>query len=187
MQAGWGPFYPQLNEVSWSKIFLFMIHGSCNTYKFEGLKDNHTFQRGYLWALLIFCLTFLYPELPLFLIRAYVAGIKRPFSVRYDPYTSSVEVLDNPLKIQGALDGLKDELKMLTDALSVLSWWKPCCCLLPLGCTLRHVTRPMCSPFCAVPQVWCCFWWVVACLTLAGWLTRSQTMKTSTQSAGREV
>uniref|UniRef100_A0A3Q3X930 Tyrosine 3-monooxygenase n=1 Tax=Mola mola TaxID=94237 RepID=A0A3Q3X930_MOLML len=53
--------------------------------------------------------------------RRYVAGIKRPFSVRFDPYTSSVEVLDNPLKIQGGLEGVKDELKMLADALSVLS------------------------------------------------------------------
>uniref|UniRef100_A0A672GP07 Tyrosine 3-monooxygenase n=1 Tax=Salarias fasciatus TaxID=181472 RepID=A0A672GP07_SALFA len=53
--------------------------------------------------------------------RTYVAGIKRPFSVKYDPYTSSVEVLDNPLKIQGGLEGVKDELKALTDALSVLS------------------------------------------------------------------
>ncbi|MED6268281.1 hypothetical protein CHARACLAT_020737, partial [Characodon lateralis] len=53
--------------------------------------------------------------------RAYVAGIKRPFSVRYDPYTCSVEVLDNPLKIQGGLEGLKDEIKVLTDALTVLS------------------------------------------------------------------
>ena len=52
--------------------------------------------------------------------RAYVAGIKRPFSVRYDPYTSSVEVLDNPLKIRGGLDSVKDDLKILTDALSVL-------------------------------------------------------------------
>lgn len=54
-------------------------------------------------------------------LRAYVAGIKRPFSVRYDPYTSSVEVLDNPLKIRGGLDSVKDDLKILTDALSVLS------------------------------------------------------------------
>nr|XP_020469440.1 tyrosine 3-monooxygenase isoform X2 [Monopterus albus] len=53
--------------------------------------------------------------------RAYVTGIKRPFSVRFDPYTSSVEVLDNPLKIQAGLEGVKDELKLLTDALSVLS------------------------------------------------------------------
>uniref|UniRef100_A0A3P8VHA2 Tyrosine 3-monooxygenase n=1 Tax=Cynoglossus semilaevis TaxID=244447 RepID=A0A3P8VHA2_CYNSE len=54
-------------------------------------------------------------------LRTYVAGIKRPFSVRFDPYTSSIEVMDNPLKIQGALEGVKDELKMLSDALSVLS------------------------------------------------------------------
>ncbi|KAK0145099.1 Tyrosine 3-monooxygenase [Merluccius polli] len=54
-------------------------------------------------------------------LRAYVAGIKRPFSVRYDPYTSSVEVLDNPLKIRGGLDSVKEDLKILTDALSVLS------------------------------------------------------------------
>nr|XP_057930633.1 tyrosine 3-monooxygenase-like isoform X2 [Doryrhamphus excisus] len=53
--------------------------------------------------------------------RTYVAGIPRPFSVKFDPYTSSIEVLDNPLKIQGGLEGVKDELKMLTDALSVLS------------------------------------------------------------------
>lgn len=54
--------------------------------------------------------------------RTYVAGINRPFSVRFDPYTYSVEVLDNPLKIQGGLEGVKDDLKMLTDALGVLSW-----------------------------------------------------------------
>lgn len=50
-----------------------------------------------------------------------MAGIKRPFSVRFDPYTTSIEVLDNPLKIQKGLEGVKDELKMLADALSVLS------------------------------------------------------------------
>uniref|UniRef100_A0A8C3GCS3 Tyrosine hydroxylase n=1 Tax=Cyclopterus lumpus TaxID=8103 RepID=A0A8C3GCS3_CYCLU len=53
--------------------------------------------------------------------RGYMAGIKRPFSVKFDPFTSSVEVLDNPLKIQEGLEGVKDELKILTDALSVLS------------------------------------------------------------------
>uniref|UniRef100_A0A3P9ALZ7 Tyrosine 3-monooxygenase n=1 Tax=Esox lucius TaxID=8010 RepID=A0A3P9ALZ7_ESOLU len=54
-------------------------------------------------------------------LRSYVAGIKRPFSVRFDPYTYSIEVLDNPLKIRGGLESVKDELKMLTDALNVLS------------------------------------------------------------------
>uniref|UniRef100_A0AAZ3RM58 Tyrosine 3-monooxygenase n=2 Tax=Salmoninae TaxID=504568 RepID=A0AAZ3RM58_ONCTS len=54
-------------------------------------------------------------------LRSYVAGIKRPFSVRFDPYTYSIEVLDNPLKIRGGLESVKDELKMLTDALNVLA------------------------------------------------------------------
>lgn len=69
--------------------------------------------------------------------RKYVAGIKRPFSVRFDPYTCGIEVLDNPLKIQGCLESVKDEIKVLTDALSVLSWWSSsqqpsCYCLLSL-------------------------------------------------------
>ncbi|KPP71259.1 hypothetical protein Z043_109847, partial [Scleropages formosus] len=53
-------------------------------------------------------------------LRAFVAGIKRPFSVRFDPFTSSIEVLDNPLKIRGGLESVKDELKLLSDALNVL-------------------------------------------------------------------
>lgn len=48
-------------------------------------------------------------------------GIKRPFSVRFDPYTNSIEVLDNPLKIRGGLELVKDELKILTDALNILA------------------------------------------------------------------
>ncbi|XP_028813628.1 tyrosine 3-monooxygenase [Denticeps clupeoides] len=54
-------------------------------------------------------------------LRTYVSGIKRPFSVRFDPYTCSIEVLDNPLKIQGGLESVKDDLKILTDALNVLA------------------------------------------------------------------
>ncbi|KAI2648185.1 Tyrosine 3-monooxygenase [Labeo rohita] len=54
-------------------------------------------------------------------LRTYVTRIKRPFSVRFDPYTDSIEVLDNPLKIQQGLETIKDELKILTDALNVLS------------------------------------------------------------------
>ncbi|XP_016091667.1 tyrosine 3-monooxygenase isoform X3 [Sinocyclocheilus grahami] len=54
-------------------------------------------------------------------LRAYVTRIMRPFSVRFDPYTDSIEVLDNPLKIQQGLETIKDELKILTDALNVLA------------------------------------------------------------------
>ncbi|XP_066523508.1 tyrosine 3-monooxygenase [Hoplias malabaricus] len=54
-------------------------------------------------------------------LREYSAGIKRPFSVRFDPYTNSIEVLDNPLKIRGGLELVKDDLKILTDALNVLA------------------------------------------------------------------
>ena len=53
--------------------------------------------------------------------RVYAAGIKRPFSVRFDPYTYSIEVLDNPLKIRGGLESVKEDLKVLTDALNVLA------------------------------------------------------------------
>ncbi|XP_026885009.2 tyrosine 3-monooxygenase [Electrophorus electricus] len=54
-------------------------------------------------------------------LRLYSTGIKRPFSVRFDPYTNSIEVLDNPLKINIVLELVKDELKILTDALNVLA------------------------------------------------------------------
>ncbi|XP_051549019.1 tyrosine 3-monooxygenase [Myxocyprinus asiaticus] len=54
-------------------------------------------------------------------LRTYVTRIKRPFSVRFDPYTDSIEVLDNPLKVKLGLESIKDELKILTDALNVLA------------------------------------------------------------------
>uniref|UniRef100_UPI00398F3822 tyrosine 3-monooxygenase n=1 Tax=Pristiophorus japonicus TaxID=55135 RepID=UPI00398F3822 len=54
-------------------------------------------------------------------LRKYAASIKRPFSVKYDPFSKTIEVLDNPQKIRKSLDNLKDELKMLADALDVLS------------------------------------------------------------------
>ncbi|XP_041074955.1 tyrosine 3-monooxygenase-like [Polyodon spathula] len=51
-------------------------------------------------------------------LRAYAASIKKPFSVRFDPYTNSMEVLDNPQKIKTGLEVLKEELRVLTDALN---------------------------------------------------------------------
>ncbi|CAI5763257.1 tyrosine 3-monooxygenase [Podarcis lilfordi] len=54
-------------------------------------------------------------------LRAYAAHIKRPFSVKYDPYTYSIELLDNPQKIRHSLEIVRDELHSLIDALNVIS------------------------------------------------------------------
>ncbi|XP_006033707.1 tyrosine 3-monooxygenase [Alligator sinensis] len=54
-------------------------------------------------------------------LRSYAACIKRPFSVKYDPYTHSIELLDNPQKIHHSLENVRDELHALTDALNVIS------------------------------------------------------------------
>lgn len=53
--------------------------------------------------------------------RRYSATIKRPFAVRYEPFTCSVEVLDQPKKIQNALSQMREELKTLHSALEKLS------------------------------------------------------------------
>ncbi|XP_068611567.1 tyrosine hydroxylase 2 [Brachionichthys hirsutus] len=50
----------------------------------------------------------------------YSATIKRPFSLRYDPYTGSVEVLDQPVKLQKVLSQMREELKTLHGALENL-------------------------------------------------------------------
>ncbi|XP_033010334.1 tyrosine 3-monooxygenase [Lacerta agilis] len=54
-------------------------------------------------------------------LRVYAAHIKRPFSVKYDPYTYSIELLDNPQKIRHSLEIVRDELHSLIDALNVIS------------------------------------------------------------------
>ncbi|XP_069486246.1 tyrosine 3-monooxygenase-like [Ambystoma mexicanum] len=54
-------------------------------------------------------------------LRQYAVKIQRPFSVTYDPYTSSIRVLDSPLKVKGALHQMRGELKSLCHALEKLS------------------------------------------------------------------
>uniref|UniRef100_A0A8C7RGE1 Tyrosine 3-monooxygenase n=1 Tax=Oncorhynchus mykiss TaxID=8022 RepID=A0A8C7RGE1_ONCMY len=53
-------------------------------------------------------------------MRRYSSSIQRPFSVRYDPFTCSLEVLDQPSKIQHALGQMRDDLKILQSALEKL-------------------------------------------------------------------
>ncbi|XP_069083635.1 tyrosine 3-monooxygenase-like [Pleurodeles waltl] len=50
-------------------------------------------------------------------LRQYAVRMKRPFSVAYDPYTSSIQVLDSPRTVKGALRQMKDHLKSLCDSL----------------------------------------------------------------------
>lgn len=59
----------------------------------------------------------LYHHLP----RRYSAAIKRPFVVRYEPFTCTVEVLDQPCRIQNALSKMRQDMKVLQEALEKLS------------------------------------------------------------------
>ncbi|XP_034019668.1 tyrosine hydroxylase 2 [Thalassophryne amazonica] len=54
-------------------------------------------------------------------LRNYSATIQRPFAVRYDPFTCSMEVLDQPRKIQNALSQMREDLKILHSALEKLT------------------------------------------------------------------
>jgi phenylalanine-4-hydroxylase len=46
----------------------------------------------------------------------YSATIPKPFSVRYDPYTQSVELLDSKYQIQKLIGEITSELSTLNDA-----------------------------------------------------------------------
>ncbi|CAH7322212.1 Pah [Phodopus roborovskii] len=50
-------------------------------------------------------------------VRAFAATIPRPFSVRYDPYTQRVEVLDNTQQLKILADSINSEFGILCSAL----------------------------------------------------------------------
>ncbi|ERE88857.1 phenylalanine-4-hydroxylase [Cricetulus griseus] len=50
-------------------------------------------------------------------VRAFAATIPRPFSVRYDPYTQRVEVLDNTQQLKILADSINSEVGILCSAL----------------------------------------------------------------------
>lgn len=52
--------------------------------------------------------------------RSYASRIKRPFSVKFDPYTLAIDVLDSPRAIRHSLEGVQDELHALSHALSAI-------------------------------------------------------------------
>ncbi|XP_060759448.1 tyrosine hydroxylase 2 isoform X2 [Neoarius graeffei] len=53
-------------------------------------------------------------------MRQYSSSIQKPFSIRYEPYTCSVEILDEPAKIQNVLGQMREELKILHSAIESL-------------------------------------------------------------------
>lgn len=57
------------------------------------------------------------PALP----RNYASRIQRPFSVKFDPYTMAIDVLDSPHAIRRSLEGVQEELHTLVHALSAIS------------------------------------------------------------------
>ncbi|XP_015420956.1 PREDICTED: tyrosine 3-monooxygenase [Myotis davidii] len=54
-------------------------------------------------------------------LRSYAARIQRPFSVKFDPYTQAIDVLDSPRAIRSSLEGIQDEMHALAHALSAIS------------------------------------------------------------------
>lgn len=51
----------------------------------------------------------------------FAATIPRPFSVRYNPYTQSVEILNSKPQIQSLVREINCHMQVLTDALVKLS------------------------------------------------------------------
>ena len=52
--------------------------------------------------------------------RRWVAGMSRPFEVRFNPHTQTVEVLDSVERLEGAMTQLNIELTHLTNAVNKL-------------------------------------------------------------------
>ncbi|KAM9328148.1 phenylalanine-4-hydroxylase [Pholidichthys leucotaenia] len=54
-------------------------------------------------------------------VRKFAATIPRPFSVRYNPYTQSIEVLNNTQQLKNLADSINSELGKLCEALRKLA------------------------------------------------------------------
>lgn len=54
-------------------------------------------------------------------MRVFAEGIQRPFGVRYNPYTQSVEVLSNAQKITAVVSELRGDLSIVCSALKKIS------------------------------------------------------------------
>lgn len=66
----------------------------------------------------IYYLALLNVGMPLVTFREFAAKIPRPFSVRYNPFTQSVEVLDSKDQIMKLANDIRGDVCTLHDALS---------------------------------------------------------------------
>lgn len=53
--------------------------------------------------------------------RSFAENIQRPFGVRYNPYTQTVEVLSNAKKITALVSELRGDLSIVSTALKKIS------------------------------------------------------------------
>jgi len=51
-------------------------------------------------------------------VREYAASLNRPFSVRYNPYTQTIEVLDKKEKLLRFATSIKADMHLLIDAIA---------------------------------------------------------------------
>ena len=58
------------------------------------------------------------------LYREFAHTIPRPFSVRYNPYTQSVDIIKDKSSVQNLVSDIKYEVDILQDALRKLQWLK---------------------------------------------------------------
>lgn len=64
----------------------------------------------------------LFPQFAVLTIhREFAKTIKRPFTVRYNPYTQSVDVLKDTPSINSVVEELRHELDIIGDALCRLN------------------------------------------------------------------
>ena len=49
--------------------------------------------------------------------RGFARSIKRPFELRYDPYTQTVDVLDSGVKVARAMADLEQQVAVLASAM----------------------------------------------------------------------
>lgn len=68
-----------------------------------------------------FCLLEIDCLLLVFFNREFTKTIKRPFGVKYNPYTRSIQILKDTKSITSAMNELQHDLDVVSDALAKVS------------------------------------------------------------------